>query len=55
MLYEVKIYDANNKLKKVISEKQVQINADKKFKEGHTPQARSARFKNKNFKNSKNN
>lgn len=53
MLYEIKIYDGRGKLKKVISAKKVQLNADKKFKEGFTPKARAARFRSKKFKNSK--
>lgn len=36
MLYGVKIFNAKMKLKKVLSPKQVQEIADKKFKEGHS-------------------
>ena len=46
MLYEVKVFDKNGKLKKVISEKQVQKKADAKFKEEGTSLRGRQRYKN---------
>lgn len=45
MLYQVKVYDKNMKLKKIISEKDVQKQADERFKEGHSPQKNAARYR----------